>query len=167
MTGTATVYQCPECDERMPDRRCGDCNPFTRRLGPGGPCPSCDEMILAAELTENDQPPAPTYTETLTSSHRIVQVPPGCPGRRQLGAGQLPAGRPSTRPGSCPERRRRSPCRASDNAPVNPTRSASSDNNTVPACDTTPAASAVTTGNVLLVVACTGEVPLPLDDPEP
>jgi len=64
----AVIYQCPECDERMPDRRCPDCNLFTRRLGPGGPCPSCDDLILTTELTQDDQQPAPTYTEILTSS---------------------------------------------------------------------------------------------------
>ncbi len=66
----------------------------------------------------------------------------------------------STRPGSCPARRARSPSVASDRAAVNPIRSASSASNTVPACDTTPVASVVTTGGVPLVGGCTCEVPL-------
>ena len=66
----------------------------------------------------------------------------------------------STRPGSCPARRARSPSVASDSAAVNPIRSANSANSTVPACDTTPVPSVVTTGTVLLVVGCTCEVPL-------
>ncbi len=69
MAAVAVLYQCPECDERMTDRRCPDCHLFTRRLGPGGCCPSCEDLILVAELTENDQQnPAPTYTDNLTGS---------------------------------------------------------------------------------------------------
>ena len=45
------VYQCPECDQRyLGTRRCGECNLFCRRLGPGGLCPECEEPILLAEL---------------------------------------------------------------------------------------------------------------------
>jgi predicted amidophosphoribosyltransferase len=46
-----TVYACPLCDERyLGERRCSDCNRFCRALGPGGPCPHCDEPVLIAEL---------------------------------------------------------------------------------------------------------------------
>ncbi len=80
---TATVYECPECEERMSDRRCPDCNLLTRRLGPGGHCPECDQTILITELTDNTgQQPAPTYTETLTSSFGWPEPAPGNgPGR--------------------------------------------------------------------------------------
>lgn len=45
------VYVCPECQQRYLDaRRCGECNRFCRRLGPGGLCPACDEPVLLAEL---------------------------------------------------------------------------------------------------------------------
>jgi hypothetical protein len=47
----ATVYQCPECEERfLGERRCPDCNLFTRRIDLGGPCPSCDEPVAISEL---------------------------------------------------------------------------------------------------------------------
>jgi len=67
---TGTVYQCPECDELSTDRRCPDCNLFTRRIGPGGHCPSCDDIVLVTDLTSTDQPTSTTgtYTEDLTSS---------------------------------------------------------------------------------------------------
>ncbi len=44
------VYECGSCGERLVERRCPDCNVFARRLGAGGRCPSCDEIVLASEL---------------------------------------------------------------------------------------------------------------------
>ena len=42
----ATVYQCPACETRLlGQQRCADCGVFARRLGPGGPCPHCDEPL--------------------------------------------------------------------------------------------------------------------------
>jgi len=47
----ATVYECPTCDARvLGTQRCPDCNVFCRRLGPGGPCPHCDEPVALADL---------------------------------------------------------------------------------------------------------------------
>ena len=48
----AVVYGCPGCGERQLERRCPDCNLFTRRLGPGGHCPHCDETVTLADLSE-------------------------------------------------------------------------------------------------------------------
>lgn len=46
-----TVYECSTCGERLlGERRCADCNRFCRALGPGGPCPHCDEPVLLADL---------------------------------------------------------------------------------------------------------------------
>lgn len=44
------VYECPSCEERVTERRCPECNMFCRRLGPGGGCPGCGEMVLVTEL---------------------------------------------------------------------------------------------------------------------
>jgi hypothetical protein len=44
------VYECPSCGERLLERRCGECNVFCRRLGVGGRCPACDEVVLVDEL---------------------------------------------------------------------------------------------------------------------
>jgi hypothetical protein len=45
------IYECPECEQRYLEvRRCPDCNLFCRLLGPGGPCPHCDELVAVAEL---------------------------------------------------------------------------------------------------------------------
>lgn len=48
-----TIYQCPQCENRyLAEQWCPDCSTPCRRLGTGGTCPSCEEMITIAELTE-------------------------------------------------------------------------------------------------------------------
>src|SRR5438045_2326761 len=48
---TAIVYQCPACEARMlGQQRCEECGVFGRRLGPGGPCPHCDEVVAIGDL---------------------------------------------------------------------------------------------------------------------
>lgn len=47
----SVVYECPGCEERYAgSRRCPECNVFCRRLGAGGRCPACDEVVLVDEL---------------------------------------------------------------------------------------------------------------------
>jgi hypothetical protein len=46
----SVVYECVCCGERLLDRRCPECNVFCHRLGPGGECPSCAEVVLVEEL---------------------------------------------------------------------------------------------------------------------
>lgn len=56
-----TVYVCPECDTRyLGERRCPDCNLFTRRLGPGGPCPHCDEPVTLTDIIPEPANPGRT-----------------------------------------------------------------------------------------------------------
>jgi hypothetical protein len=69
----STVYECPDCGEQTLDRRCPDCNLFTRRLGPGGHCPHCDEINLITDLLTNIN--TGTYTENLTSSTCRIEQP--------------------------------------------------------------------------------------------
>ncbi len=46
-----TVYECPGCEARyLGEQRCEDCGVFCRRVGPGGPCPHCDEPVALADL---------------------------------------------------------------------------------------------------------------------
>lgn len=51
-----TIYECPSCNARyLGQQRCDDCNTWCRRLGPGAPCPCCDEPIAVTDLFTADQ----------------------------------------------------------------------------------------------------------------
>jgi endogenous inhibitor of DNA gyrase (YacG/DUF329 family) len=51
----ATVYECPACSARyLGEQRCPDCHLFCRRVGPGGPCPHCDEPVAVADLITSE-----------------------------------------------------------------------------------------------------------------
>lgn len=46
-----TVYACPECEQRLlGERRCDECNLMCRKLGIGGRCGECEEIVLITEL---------------------------------------------------------------------------------------------------------------------
>ncbi len=50
---TDTVYECPSCEARyLGEQRCEECNTWCRRLGPGGPCPHCYEVVTLADIVE-------------------------------------------------------------------------------------------------------------------
>lgn len=47
----ATVYVCGACGTRyLGEQWCPDCQRPCRRLGPGGPCPQCDEPVALSDL---------------------------------------------------------------------------------------------------------------------
>lgn len=49
------VYECPGCGDRLAgERRCPQCNLFTRRLDEGGCCPSCGDVITITELLNSE-----------------------------------------------------------------------------------------------------------------
>lgn len=51
-----TVYECPQCQTRyLGIQRCDDCNTWCRRLGPGGPCPHCDDLVAVSDLVTDNQ----------------------------------------------------------------------------------------------------------------
>ena len=51
-----TVYECPQCQTRyLGEQRCDDCNTWCRRLGPGGPCPHCDDFVAVSDLVTDNQ----------------------------------------------------------------------------------------------------------------
>jgi hypothetical protein len=46
-----TVYECSVCGERsVGERRCPECQLFTRAIGLGGHCPECDTPLLLVDL---------------------------------------------------------------------------------------------------------------------
>jgi len=47
----ANVFECPSCENGMlGEQRCSDCNVFCRRIGPGGDCPHCGEIVAVIDL---------------------------------------------------------------------------------------------------------------------
>lgn len=47
------VYECGRCETRfLGDQRCSDCHRFCRRLGPGGYCPGCSDIVTVDELLQ-------------------------------------------------------------------------------------------------------------------
>ncbi len=54
------VYICPECETRyLGAQRCENCGVFCRRLGPGAPCPHCDEPVVLSDLVTGTTPTTP------------------------------------------------------------------------------------------------------------
>ena len=54
-----TIYLCPDCNTRyLGTQRCPDCNTFCTTIGPGAPCPHCDEPVAINDLitTTNNTP---------------------------------------------------------------------------------------------------------------
>jgi hypothetical protein len=50
-----TVYECPSCQERsLGERRCPDCNLMCRKLGLGGECHGCADILTIGELLDLD-----------------------------------------------------------------------------------------------------------------
>ena len=45
------VYECAGCETRyVGEQRCPECNLFACRLGPGGYCPGCSDIVTVDEL---------------------------------------------------------------------------------------------------------------------
>jgi len=65
-----TLYQCPECETRyLGEQWCHDCSTPCQRLGPGGICPGCEEMITIEELTENAAASSPRPVASTSVHH--------------------------------------------------------------------------------------------------
>src|SRR5205807_9890991 len=46
-----TVYECRSCQDRfLGDRRCSDCNLWCRKVGLGGQCSGCAEVMTVSDL---------------------------------------------------------------------------------------------------------------------
>jgi hypothetical protein len=56
-----TVYECDSCAARaLGEQYCVECRTFMRRVGAGGPCPHCDELVAlqhTSSATTNSVPP--------------------------------------------------------------------------------------------------------------
>ncbi len=50
-----TIYECPDCGERLyGQQRCQDCGTFARRIGLGGPCPHCNQPVALNDLLDQE-----------------------------------------------------------------------------------------------------------------
>ena len=48
-----TVYECSSCQERLlGERRCSSCNLWCRKVGIGGECSGCGEIVTVSELLD-------------------------------------------------------------------------------------------------------------------
>lgn len=46
-----TIYECPACNERfLGERRCDQCNLMCRKVGLGGRCSACDDILTVTDL---------------------------------------------------------------------------------------------------------------------
>jgi predicted RNA-binding Zn-ribbon protein involved in translation (DUF1610 family) len=49
-----TIYECPNCGDRLlGEQRCEECHTFTRRIGIGGACPTCDDPVAISDLLDH------------------------------------------------------------------------------------------------------------------
>ena len=55
----SVVWECGSCGTRSLGRRCEECNLFCSKVGPGGECPECSELIATAELEGGGDRPVP------------------------------------------------------------------------------------------------------------
>jgi hypothetical protein len=69
-----TVYECTDCEARqVGQQRCEACNRWCRRLGPGGPCPFCDEVVVLSDFLSPGQlaPPPPQHPAKQRTKERL------------------------------------------------------------------------------------------------
>ena len=77
-----TVYACGECESRyLGEQWCPDCNRPCQRLGAGGTCPSCEEVILSEELTGDQVDDTPSKNLPLQDSPSTMKKSPRFQGK--------------------------------------------------------------------------------------
>ena len=77
-----TVYACGECESRyLGEQWCPDCNRPCLRLGAGGTCPSCEEVILSEELTGDQVDDTPSKNLPLQDSPSTLKKSPRFQGK--------------------------------------------------------------------------------------
>jgi len=80
-----TVYACGECESRyLGEQWCPDCNRPCQRLGAGGTCPSCEEVILSEELTGDQVDDTPSKNLPLQDSPSTMKKSPRFQGKLRL-----------------------------------------------------------------------------------
>jgi len=82
-----TVYACGSCDSRyLGEQWCHDCNRPCQRLGAGGTCPSCEEVVLLEELTGDQVDDTPSKNLPLQDSPSTMKKSPRFQGKLSSGS---------------------------------------------------------------------------------
>jgi len=77
-----TIYACGECESRyLGEQWCPDCNRPCQRLGAGGTCPNCEEVILSEELTGDQVDDTPSKNLPLQDSPSTMKKSPRSQGK--------------------------------------------------------------------------------------
>jgi len=80
-----TVYACGSCESRyLGEQWCPDCNRPCQRLGAGGTCPNCEEVILSEELTGDQVDDPPSKNLPLQDSPSTMKKSPRFQGKLML-----------------------------------------------------------------------------------
>jgi len=91
-----TVYACGECDSRyLGEQWCHDCNRPCQRLGAGGTCPSCEEIILSEELIGDQVHDTPSKNLPLQDNPSTMNKSPRFQGKLTPAARSCAADRPA------------------------------------------------------------------------
>ncbi|MGI8758159.1 MAG: hypothetical protein ACR2K0_02520 [Acidimicrobiales bacterium] len=70
----SVVWECGSCATRSLERRCDECNLFCSRIGAGGECPGCGELVAADELEGTDAPDHPVIGVDVLDAYELSEV---------------------------------------------------------------------------------------------
>lgn len=77
-----TVYTCGSCESRyLGEQWCHDCNRPCQRLGAGGTCPCCEEIVLIDELLQGQLDDTPSKNLPIQGSPSIMTKSPRFQGK--------------------------------------------------------------------------------------
>ena len=69
----SVVWECGSCGTRSLERRWKECNLFCAKVGAGGQCPACSELVAAAEL-EGDSPEHPLIRVHVLHAIELAEI---------------------------------------------------------------------------------------------
>lgn len=70
----SVVWECGSCGTRSLERRCEECNLFCAKVGAGGHCPACSELVAAAELEGGDAPEHPLIGVDVADAIELAEI---------------------------------------------------------------------------------------------
>ncbi len=70
----SVVWECGSCGTRSLERRCEECNLFCSKVGAGGECPECSELIATAELEGGQAPEHPVIGVDVADAAELAEV---------------------------------------------------------------------------------------------